>query len=246
MCVPMCAGRFLDMPEVRPQRGAASGGKRRSHGAAESMAAPQAASCRARAAPSGRSRARSIARGASPHAGRRSCALRSTRACAGDAAARRGWPPLCWDLFCACTEWRGTPVWSPHGEMWSRDVFVSLRELVIGYYNMYDTISKEFTRSTIISRTRSRLSGTTFCRHGPTGHEAIDDDARLVGDARRILRTDAEQRGQLRSRGLQLGRREERRDEAEKPPSKLTKQGKPGIRWSVCGPFSILDISRTR
>ena len=37
MCVPMCAGRFLDMPEVRPQRGAASGGKRRSIGAAKSM-----------------------------------------------------------------------------------------------------------------------------------------------------------------------------------------------------------------
>ena len=37
----MCAGRFLDMPEKRPQRGAASGGERRSRGAAKSMAAPQ-------------------------------------------------------------------------------------------------------------------------------------------------------------------------------------------------------------
>ena len=44
---PMRAGRFLDMPEVLPQRGAASGGQRRSLGAAESMASPQAASCAA-------------------------------------------------------------------------------------------------------------------------------------------------------------------------------------------------------
>ena len=144
MSVPMCAGRFLDMLEVRPQRGAASGGKRRSIGAAESMALPHAASCRTQAPSSSCSRTRSFGRGASPRANRRSWALRCTRACAGDAAARRGWPPLCWDLFCACTERRGTPVWSPHGEMWSRDVFVSLRELVIGYYNMYDAICKEF------------------------------------------------------------------------------------------------------
>ena len=38
MCRPMRAGRFLDMPDVLPQRGAASGDKRRSLGAAESMA----------------------------------------------------------------------------------------------------------------------------------------------------------------------------------------------------------------
>ena len=80
--------------------------------------------------------------------------------------ARRGWPPLCWDLFCACTEWRGTPVWSPHGEMWSRGVFVSLRELVIGCYNMYDAICKEFSHTAIISRTRSHLSSTDFDARG--------------------------------------------------------------------------------
>ena len=39
MCVPMRAGRFLCMSEVRPHRGAASGGERRSLGAAESMVA---------------------------------------------------------------------------------------------------------------------------------------------------------------------------------------------------------------
>ena len=38
MCRPMRAGRFIDIPEVVAQRGAASGGKRRSIGAAESMA----------------------------------------------------------------------------------------------------------------------------------------------------------------------------------------------------------------
>ena len=47
MCVPMRAGRFLYMPKVRPRRGAASGGERRSHGAARSIAAPQAARGRA-------------------------------------------------------------------------------------------------------------------------------------------------------------------------------------------------------
>ena len=30
------------------------------------------------------------------------------------------------NLFCAFTEWRGTPVWRILGELWSRDVFVSL------------------------------------------------------------------------------------------------------------------------
>ena len=57
MCVPMCAGRFLYMLELLLPRGAASGGKRRSIGAAESMAAPQAALSRARA-PSSRKAAR--------------------------------------------------------------------------------------------------------------------------------------------------------------------------------------------
>ena len=51
--------------------------------------------------------------------------------------------------------------------MWSRDVIVSFCDFVFAYYNMYDTISKEFTRTTIISRTRSRLSGTFFADMGP-------------------------------------------------------------------------------
>ena len=38
----MRAGRFLYMPEMLPQRGAATGGERRLHGAARSMAAQQA------------------------------------------------------------------------------------------------------------------------------------------------------------------------------------------------------------
>ena len=70
------------------------------------------------------------------------------------------------DLFCACTERRGTPVWSPYGEVWSRDVFVSLRELVIGCYNMYDAICKEFSHTAIISRTRSHLSSTDSAARG--------------------------------------------------------------------------------
>ena len=51
--------------------------------------------------------------------------------------------------------------------MWPRDVFVSLRELVIGCYNMYDAICKEFSHTAIISRTRSHLSGTNFADMGP-------------------------------------------------------------------------------
>ena len=50
--------------------------------------------------------------------------------------------------------------------MSSRGVFVSLRELVIGCYNMYDVICKEFSHTTIISRTRSQLSGTDSAAHG--------------------------------------------------------------------------------
>ena len=36
------------------------------------------------------------------------------------------------------------PVWSARCEVWSRDVFVSLRDFVIECYNMYDTICKDF------------------------------------------------------------------------------------------------------
>ena len=155
------------MPELLLPRGAASGGKRRSRGAAKSMASPQAASSRAQAPPSGRSRARSIERWASPRADRRSCAQRSARACAGDVAAWIGWAPRCWDMFCACTEWRDTPVWSPSIEVCSRDVFMSLRDLICELYIMCNTICEEISRTAIISWTRSHLSGTNFADMGP-------------------------------------------------------------------------------
>ena len=54
--------------------------------------------------------------------------------------------------FCVCTERLGTSVWSLHGEVWSRDVFVSFRDFVIECYNMYGTILKEFSHTVIISR----------------------------------------------------------------------------------------------
>ena len=122
---------------------------------------------RARAPPSGRSRARSIERWASPRADRRSCAQRSARACAGDVAAWIGWAPRCWDMFCACTEWRDTPVWSPSIEVCSRDVFMSLRDLICELYIMCNTICEEISRTAIISWTRSHLSGTNFADMGP-------------------------------------------------------------------------------
>ena len=56
------------------------------------------------------------------------------------------------NLFCAFTEWRGTPVWRILGELWSRDVFVSLRDFVVEYYNMGGTSFKEFSHTAIISR----------------------------------------------------------------------------------------------
>ena len=135
-CVPMRAGRFLCMSEVRPHRGAASGGERRSHGAARSIAAPQAARGRAQAPPSGRSRARCFARGASPPADRRSCALRCTRTCAGEAAARRGWPPLWWVLSCAMYGAARHPCVENMREVWSRGVVVSLRDFYFACYNI--------------------------------------------------------------------------------------------------------------
>ena len=136
MCVPMREGRFLYMPKVRPRRGAASGGERRSHGAARSNAAPQAARGRAQAPPSGRSRARCFARGASPPADRRSCALRCTRTCAGEAAARRGWPPLWWVLSCAMYGAARHPCVENMREVWSRGVVVSLRDFYFACYNI--------------------------------------------------------------------------------------------------------------
>ena len=54
--------------------------------------------------------------------------------------------------FCVCTERLGTSVWNLHGEVWSRDVFVSFRDFVIECYNMYGTILKEFSHTVIISR----------------------------------------------------------------------------------------------
>ena len=135
-CGPWRAGRFLYMPKVRPRRGAASGGERRSHGAARSNAAPQAARGRAQAPPSGRSRARCFARGASPPADRRSCALRCTRTCAGEAAARRGWPPLWWVLSCAMYGAARHPCVENMREVWSRGVVVSLRDFYFACYNI--------------------------------------------------------------------------------------------------------------
>ena len=117
-------------------RGAASGGERRSHGAARSIAAPQAARGRAQAPPSGRSRARCFARGASPPADRRSCALRCTRTCAGEAAARRGWPPLWWVLSCAMYGAARHPCVENMREVWSRGVVVSLRDFYFACYNI--------------------------------------------------------------------------------------------------------------
>ena len=180
MCVPMCAGRFLDIPESLLPRGAASGGKRWSRGAAKSMSSLQAASSRAQAPPSGRSRARSTGRWASPRADRRSCAPRCARACAGEAAARRGWAPLWWDAFCACAERLGTPVWSPYSEVSSRDVFVSLHDFYYECYNMCNTSCKEFSHTTIISQTRSHLSGTDSAARGLQACAAAEVEAALV------------------------------------------------------------------
>ena len=51
-----------------------------------------------------------------------------------------------------CTERLGTTVWSPYGEVWSCDVFVSFCDFVIECYNMYDTTFKEISHTTVISR----------------------------------------------------------------------------------------------
>ena len=109
MCVPMCAGRFLDMPEKRPQRGAASGGERRSRGAAKSMAAPQG---RSRAAlghhrPAARARVLLAAGLRRVLIGGR--ARRAARADVREMRRRGGVGRLCVGIcICACTEWRGT------------------------------------------------------------------------------------------------------------------------------------------
>ena len=163
----MRAGRFLYMPEMLPQRGAASGGERRLHGAARSMAAQQAACGRARAPPSGRSRARSIARGASPRADRRSCAPRCARACAGEAAARRGTvaASVVGCVLCMCGAAR-----HPCVEDMQRGVVAwcgcAFADFLYACYNMYNTSCKEFSHTAIISRTCSHLSGTDSAARG--------------------------------------------------------------------------------
>ena len=139
-----------------------------------------ATSSRAQAPPSGRSRARSTGRWASPRADRRSCAPRCARACAGEAAARRGWAPLWWDAFCACAERLGTPVWSPYSEVSSRDVFVSLHDFYYECYNMCNTSCKEFSHTTIISQTRSHLSGTDSAARGLQACAAAEVEVALV------------------------------------------------------------------
>ena len=51
--------------------------------------------------------------------------------------------------------------------MCSRDVFMSLRDLICELYIMCNTICEEISRTAIISWTRSHLSGTNFADMGP-------------------------------------------------------------------------------
>ena len=102
LCGGVRANVRRTLPRHAGEAAAARRGERRRAAVARSGqvdgGAAGAVSSRARPPPSGRSRARSVGRGASPRADRRSCAPSCARRCAGDAAARRGWAPLCWDL----------------------------------------------------------------------------------------------------------------------------------------------------
>ena len=106
---PMRAGRFLDMPEVLPQRGAASGGQRRSLGAAESMASPQAASCAALGHHRPAARARVLLDAGLRRVlvgGRARC---DARAHVREMRRRGGAGRICGGIcVCVRTEWRGT------------------------------------------------------------------------------------------------------------------------------------------
>ena len=131
LCGRVRANVRRTLPRHAGEAAAARRGERRRAAVARSGqvdgGAAGAVSSRARPPPSGRSRARSVGRGASPRADRRSCAPRCARACAGEAAARRGWPPLWSDAFCACAERRATRVWRICSEVWARGVVVRLR-----------------------------------------------------------------------------------------------------------------------
>ena len=132
MCAPICAGRFLGMVKVRPQRGVASGGQRRSIGAAESRTELTAGSERARAQQSGRWRSRSTGRGASAPPDRRSCARSFTRARAAHAARWRDRVSfsLCW--FMAMSIRAGMANAYETDEMCTFDVFVSFLDIRCG------------------------------------------------------------------------------------------------------------------
>ena len=66
-----------------------------------------------------------------------------------------------------CTERLGTTVWSPYGEVWSYDVFVSFCGFVIECYNMYDTTFKEISHTMSSRATVQSLScSTTYSQPG--------------------------------------------------------------------------------
>ena len=163
----MCAERFLYMLELLLPRGAASGGKQRSRGAAKSMASPQAASCRARAPASLLARAFCWTPGfaacwsAVVRAEMRTCVCGRCGGVERLAASGLG------SVLCMCGASRHPCMEPLHGEVWSRDVFVSVCDFVIEYSHMCDTICKEFSHTAIISWTRSHLSGTNFADMGP-------------------------------------------------------------------------------
>ena len=148
MCVPMCAGRFLYMLELLLPRGATSSGKRRSIGAAESMASPQAAS----RAPRSGTTVRPLARAFFWTPGFAACWSAVVRAAmrvhmcgrCGGAAGLAGF--VVGSAF-VCVRSGAAPVWSAQCEVWSRDVFVSSSELVIEYYNMSIRSIKIFAHS---------------------------------------------------------------------------------------------------
>ena len=144
---PMRAGRFLDMPEVLPQRGAASGGQRRSLGAAESMA------CRRRPrVPRSGTTVWPLARAFFWTPGFAACWSAVVRAAmrvhmcgrCGGAAGLAG--SVVGSAFVRVQS-GVAPVWSARCEVWSRDVFVSSSELVIEYYNMSIRSIKIFAHS---------------------------------------------------------------------------------------------------
>ena len=127
------------MVGVRPQRGAASGGQQRSVGAAESSTARMAISDCARAQPSGSWRSRSIGRGASPPADRRSC-VRSCGACsemagscAAHAATRDGRIAFCFHsvVYVQLSDHVRMATAYETNDMCTCDVFVSFRDFVI-------------------------------------------------------------------------------------------------------------------